>query len=289
MLFKNKKLKCLLMGAFSLALAVPFINIFLIYPHFSSFLIDNIEDTSIRQAQYIEHDLQEKNIWDKILRGEVTSQEDEKTLNGYVSHLGLRKLKIFSKEGIAVYSTDNSDIGKKNNHNYFHEKVAQGEIFSKVVKKKTKSLEGQTYQEDVVEVYVPSMINHNFSGAFELYYTITERISSLDNLIFFASVLPFLVSGLLLFALYWGFRNLDRTLIQQQKAEEEIRALQGIIPICMHCKEIRDDEGSWNQLETYIETHSEAQFSHGICDKCLEKEYGQEMLSKVKKARAQRV
>lgn len=61
----------------------------------------------------------------------------------------------------------------------------------------------------------------------------------------------------------------------QAKLEEELRMLKGIIPICMHCKEIRDDKGSWNQLEKYISEHSEAQFSHGICEKCLEKHYSE--------------
>lgn len=55
------------------------------------------------------------------------------------------------------------------------------------------------------------------------------------------------------------------------KLEEELRVLKGIIPICMHCKEIRDDKGYWNQLEKYISEHSDVKFSHGICDKCLKK------------------
>jgi len=59
----------------------------------------------------------------------------------------------------------------------------------------------------------------------------------------------------------------------QFKLEEELRVIKGIIPICMHCYEIRDDKGSWNQLEKYITEHSEAQFSHGICEKCLIKHY----------------
>lgn len=58
-----------------------------------------------------------------------------------------------------------------------------------------------------------------------------------------------------------------------QKSFEEIKTLKGIIPICMHCKEIRDDQGYWNKIEKYITEHSEAQFSHGICDKCLKKHY----------------
>ena len=59
-------------------------------------------------------------------------------------------------------------------------------------------------------------------------------------------------------------------------ALEENKTLKGIIPICMHCKEIKDDKGSWNQLEKYISEHSEAQFSHGLCDKCAEKYYSDE-------------
>ncbi len=59
----------------------------------------------------------------------------------------------------------------------------------------------------------------------------------------------------------------------REKAEEEIKTLSGLIPICMHCKEIRDDKGSWNQLEQYISEHSEATFSHGCCPNCLTKYY----------------
>ncbi len=55
--------------------------------------------------------------------------------------------------------------------------------------------------------------------------------------------------------------------------EIEVQQLRGIIPICMHCKEIRDDKGYWNRLENYLESHSDAQFSHSICDTCLEKFY----------------
>ncbi len=54
-----------------------------------------------------------------------------------------------------------------------------------------------------------------------------------------------------------------------QQALGEVRTLEGIIPICMHCKKIRDDEGYWNQLEAYLAQHSEARFSHGYCPDCL--------------------
>lgn len=56
-----------------------------------------------------------------------------------------------------------------------------------------------------------------------------------------------------------------------EQALSNVRQLEGIIPICMYCKNIRDDKESWHQLETYISKHSEAMFSHGICPECLER------------------
>ncbi len=49
---------------------------------------------------------------------------------------------------------------------------------------------------------------------------------------------------------------------------DDINTLKGIIPICSSCKNIRDDKGYWDQIESYIAKHSDANFSHGICPKC---------------------
>lgn len=57
-----------------------------------------------------------------------------------------------------------------------------------------------------------------------------------------------------------------------EAALARVKLLEGIIPICMYCKKIRDDQNSWHQLEQYISDHSEAFFSHGICPQCEEKE-----------------
>lgn len=53
----------------------------------------------------------------------------------------------------------------------------------------------------------------------------------------------------------------------------KIKQLSGLLPICMHCKKIRDDKGYWNQIETYIHDHSQAEFSHSICRECAELYY----------------
>ncbi len=63
-------------------------------------------------------------------------------------------------------------------------------------------------------------------------------------------------------------------LIQElQHALNEVKSLQGILPICASCKKIRDDKGYWKQIEAYISDHSEAEFSHGICPDCTKKLY----------------
>lgn len=71
-------------------------------------------------------------------------------------------------------------------------------------------------------------------------------------------------------------RKCDNYIIELEQAAEKIKTLSGIIPICMHCKQIRDDKGYWNQLEAFISKHSDAQFSHSLCENCLEKYYPEE-------------
>ena len=56
-------------------------------------------------------------------------------------------------------------------------------------------------------------------------------------------------------------------------ALSRVKLLSGLLPICASCKKIRDDRGYWNQIESYIRDHSEANFSHGICPDCARKEY----------------
>ena len=84
-----------------------------------------------------------------------------------------------------------------------------------------------------------------------------------------------------------GFRGIVRNIDDRKRAEQQsekliselqqalskIKTLSGLLPICAYCKKIRDDEGYWNQIESYITEHSKAEFSHGICPDCVKKMY----------------
>ena len=84
-----------------------------------------------------------------------------------------------------------------------------------------------------------------------------------------------------------GFRGVSRDITERKRMEEEreklihelqdalvsVKTLRGLLPICSHCKKIRDDKGYWNQIESYIRDHTDAEFTHGICPECMKKLY----------------
>ena len=65
----------------------------------------------------------------------------------------------------------------------------------------------------------------------------------------------------------------EQLLLAYEDALANIKTLKGMMPICSSCKKIRDDKGYWNHIETYIQSRSEAEFSHGICPECAKKLY----------------
>jgi DNA-binding response OmpR family regulator len=64
---------------------------------------------------------------------------------------------------------------------------------------------------------------------------------------------------------------LRRRIAELDTALRHVRTLQGLLPICMHCKRIRNEEDVWERLESYLEEHADVEFSHGLCDECLQK------------------
>lgn len=68
-------------------------------------------------------------------------------------------------------------------------------------------------------------------------------------------------------------REREDLILSLEEARKNIKILSGLLPICASCKKIRNDRGSWEQMEQYIRSHSEAEFSHGICPECMKRDY----------------
>ncbi len=82
----------------------------------------------------------------------------------------------------------------------------------------------------------------------------------------------------------WAEKERENVIEKLRKSLEEINSLRGILPICSNCKNIRNDEGYYEQIESYIQKHSEAVFSHGLCPKCSDDLYGdQDWYTEMKK------
>ena len=78
-----------------------------------------------------------------------------------------------------------------------------------------------------------------------------------------------------------GRQLIEARMALNEKVEElelalkEVRSLKGIVPICASCKNVRDDQGYWNRVETYLNEHTEAEFSHAVCPDCMKRLYPQ--------------
>lgn len=83
-------------------------------------------------------------------------------------------------------------------------------------------------------------------------------------------VLMFLFAALLI-SLLNGVRR--RLYGELEEALAQVKLLRGLLPICASCKMIRDEKGSWQQIENYISEHSEATFTHGTCPECFKKQF----------------
>lgn len=137
-----------------------------------------------------------------------------------------------------------------------------------------------------VEVYSYPIELKDLPLLFSIIFDVTEKLASERKIkdtqkyivITLISIM-LLLTSLTIFLIFHIYRKrqYEKKLIEKnmllEKAQSEIKTLSGIIPICMHCKQIRDDLGYWNKLEDFISKHSQAMFSHGLCPHCAETIY----------------
>jgi DNA-binding response OmpR family regulator len=69
--------------------------------------------------------------------------------------------------------------------------------------------------------------------------------------------------------------ELNEKVDELKQALAEVRTLKGIVPICANCKNVRDDQGYWNRVESYLNEHTEADFTHAVCPDCMKRLYPQ--------------
>lgn len=86
----------------------------------------------------------------------------------------------------------------------------------------------------------------------------------------YLTVLPLTIENVL--ARRKAEREREELIVQLQQALSEVKTLRGILPICGRCKKIRNDKGYWSEVEHFVREHSEAEFSHGFCPDCLQRE-----------------
>lgn len=97
-------------------------------------------------------------------------------------------------------------------------------------------------------------------------------------------VMGYLVAVFFGYLISWQINRIRRTQYQNymdeltlrkelESALAEVKELQGLIPICANCKSVRDDNGYWSTVESYVSDHSKATFSHSVCPKCAQELY----------------
>lgn len=155
-----------------LALSLPLYLVFWVHPHFNDIIAFEKEVDAEQITRHIAKMLvmDERN---KVLTRESITDNFVAVLQEAQADFDLAKIKVFSAAGEVVYSTEEKDIGTVNTNPYFTDIVAEGKIFSKIVRRNEKTMEDKTIRKDVVETYVPLLRDGRFIGAFEVYYDIT--------------------------------------------------------------------------------------------------------------------
>ena len=219
-LLKNRFLRNIFVIAIVLTLTLPVSYVVFIHPAFTTLLIEDKVDDAVSIATHLSSyvPFQPADVGQSNLPVNFFNEAVE-----HKNYFGLRKLKVFSKSGEVIFSTDTKDVGTINKELYLQEVIEKAKPYSQVVNRDTKSLEGQTISADVVETYVPLMKDDNVLGAFEIYYDITFRQDQLHDLLLRSSAtLTILAGGLLSLITIVLFKE-HRTISARKRAEKEVK------------------------------------------------------------------
>jgi signal transduction histidine kinase len=220
MLFKNKSVRYIFFITLAVGILIPLFNIYFIYPLFTDLLMKNTQEDALRTATYFTSMF--KKEFSELTQDSI-SPDVIKKIYKFKVDFHFTKLKIFSKNGEVIYSTEPQDKGQITLKPFFFEKVAKGIPYSQIMKKGEETDGKEALSYDVVQTYIPIMNNNTFIGAFDIYHDITDRSRSLKKVVFKASFIPFamMLGGLTLTIII--LIQYDKSITRQKKADEELK------------------------------------------------------------------
>jgi len=219
-ILRNPFLRNILIFSIVIAIASISYNTLLIAPSFTTLLLAATQTDAIRITRHLASSVlstEHAKIGRNALDAQLLKAEIERVNQDFE----LMNLKVFSPSGEILYSRHPQEVGEINQNKYFHEVVAKGQVYAKVVPKDAESLEGQKVTRDVVETYVPLMDNGEFLGAFEIYYDITDRKRQLDTLLWQTSAIVVVFASALLVAIGFVLHRETLAIEKRRQLEEE--------------------------------------------------------------------
>jgi two-component system phosphate regulon sensor histidine kinase PhoR len=213
-------LRNLLLIVLVMIACMPLYALLVLHPAYHEQLVHETEEEATRFASYLVRSLRldgmriERDNLPATLAEQIRMIKDDRHLI---------KLRIFSPDGEIIFSTDQAEIGKANSNDYFRNVVAKGKVFSKVVEKDHKTADGAISKVDVVETYVPFMVDGHFGGAIEVYYDITVRVEEVDALTARTTLILMILSSGFLAAMLVALQKARVWFAERETAEKNLR------------------------------------------------------------------
>ncbi len=179
-IIRTPVLVSILIASLLISIILPVYATISVAPEINNQLLSSIENDASRTTLFFKSSFFTD---DRITEKYHISDELSKSLDLVTKSFQIKKIKLFSRAGIVVYSSDPKEVGEINKNRYFHNIVMKGGKYSKLAKKNEQTLEGVPTSIDIAEIYVPIMNNSKFSGAFEIYYDITQQKQELNSVL----------------------------------------------------------------------------------------------------------
>ncbi len=179
-LLKVPFLRNIFFACLGVALLLILYSVLYVSPSYRRMVTTLNEDDAQRLATHLTRVMQLKQ---KPISPKIVTSANGDIIRRLSMDFNMDKLRLYDGQGVIVFSSVESEIGRHNTNSYFLQKVAKGQPFSQHVARGMQSLEGRLMTRDVVEVYIPVMDQQNFLGAFEFYYDITDANSRLNSLL----------------------------------------------------------------------------------------------------------